>query len=483
KTKTMKKYLKNSTKILVCILIVSCSNYLDIQPEDKYIEKDVFSSEKAINTALNGIYLHMASNNTYGGNLTMSTLDVLAQRYKVDTSSDWYYTATYDYKNNDVKIIFNSIWTNLYRNILNINNFLQGLETYKGVVSPEKENILKGEAIALRAMLHLDLLRIYGPIYSTNADALAIPYNTKATTELSPILPAREVMTKILNDLSVAEKLLKNDGVRKLASSPFTLASNGYAYYRDDRNLRVNYFAVKALQARANLYAGNKAAALAAAKTVIDEASPFFPWTKPSAFISTGKNPDRIFFTEVLFAIQNKNLYKQHIALFSYDLNDKEILAPQKSRLNDVFENNQSDFRLNLLWAIPTDGEKKYKTFLKFADIEAKSLSFRFKQPLIRMSEMYYIAAETAQDPTLALRYLNTARDNRGLGGLTTSVDLKSEILKEYEREFYGEGQLFFYYKRNNFTSIPNGSLASGSIDMGPDQYVVPLPLSETAFH
>ncbi|MGY0425683.1 MAG: RagB/SusD family nutrient uptake outer membrane protein, partial [Polaribacter sp.] len=341
----------------------------------------------------------------------------------------------------------------------------------------------KGEAIGLRAMLHLDLLRIYGPIYSTNADALAIPYNTKATTELSPILPATEVMTKILNDLSVAEKLLKNDGVRKLDSSPFTTDNSGVNfYYVKNRNLRVNYFAVKALQARANLYAGNKVAALAAAETVIKEASPFFPWTKPSAIISAGANPDRIFSSEVLFAIQNKNLYNQQRDLFS-DNFVKKMLAPEESRLDDVFENNQNDYRFISSWAIPNTGLTNYKTFFKFADIGDKKRSFRLKQPLIRMSEMYYIAAETTQDPTLALGYLNTVRLNRGLGDLPTSVDIKSEILKEYQKEFYGEGQLFFYYKRNNFTSIPNGSLASGSIDMGPDQYVVPLPLSETAFH
>ncbi|MGY0426527.1 MAG: RagB/SusD family nutrient uptake outer membrane protein [Polaribacter sp.] len=479
----MKKYLKNSTRIWVCLLIVSCTNYLDVQPEDKYAEKDVFSSEKAINTALNGIYLNLANANTYGGNLTMSTLDVLAQRYNTDSEHTWHYVATYDYENNDVKKTFNTIWGNLYRNILNINNFLQGLETHKGVVSLEKENILKGEVMGLRAMLHLDLLRLYGPIYSTNADDLAIPYVTIAESKLSAILPAREVMTKILNDLSVADKLLENDAVRKLDDGSFTTDPNGKnSFYIQSRNLRVNYFAVKALQARANLYAGNNAAALTAAKTVIEEASPFFPWTKSSAVILAGDNPDRIFFPEVLFALQNKNLYNQQKDLFLSSLTDNKLLVTEDSKLKDIFDNNPSDYRFRSSWAIPRTGIKSYKTFFKFAYISDKRLPSRYKQPLIRISEMYYIAAETTQDPTLALGYLNTVRLNRGLGDLPTSVDIKSEILKEYQKEFYGEGQLFFYYKRNNFTSIPNGSLDSGSIDMGPDQYVVPLPTSETDF-
>ena len=70
-------------------------------------------------------------------------------------------------------------------------------------------------------------------------------------------------------------------------------------------------------------------------------------------------------------------------------------------------------------------------------------------QPLIRMSEMYYIASETEPNLVAATDYLNLVRNHRGLPDLdATLIDLPSELLKEYKREFYGEGQLFFYYKR-----------------------------------
>lgn len=479
----MKKYLKNITGILACILIVSCNDYLDVQPEDKYLEEDVFSSEASIYAALNGIYSNMTSNNTYGGNLTLSTVDVLAQRYKaLSDRHKWYFVATYDYTDAGTQNRFDNIWTDLYINILNINNFIAGLETYKGVLSSEKENLLKGEAIALRAMHHLDLLRLYGPIYSINAGDFAIPYNTEPKAKLSPVLTATEVMTKILEDLSTAEELLTNDSVRESGAQ----AENEGDNYSKFRNLRLNYFAVKALLARANLYAGNTTEALAAAKAVINEATPFFPWVDDLAVISAGANPDRTFSTEVLFGIQNNNIYNQHRDIFGSALDDNTILAPESSRLNnDVFENNQHDIRFNSTWILPSVGGKQYKTFFKFADIEDKRVEyfpFRYWQPLIRMTEMYYIAAETEPDPTLALSYLNTVRLNRGLEELPLGVDISNEILKEYRREFYGEGQLFFYYKRNNFSSIPDGSLESGSINMTADQYVVPLPLSETDF-
>ncbi|QTE21329.1 RagB/SusD family nutrient uptake outer membrane protein [Polaribacter cellanae] len=484
----MKKYLKNIIGILGCILIISCSNYLDVQPEDKYLEEDVFSSEAGIQTALNGIYSNMANNNTYGSNLTMSTLDVLGQRYNVaDKIHPWHYYAKYNYEDNLVRATFDKIWTSQYTNILNINNFIKSIDTYKGVISAENERILKGEAIGLRAMLHLDLLRLYGPIYSTNAKDLAIPYYTEAKASLSPLLTATEVIANILNDLDIAEKLLENDPVRKYGKiivPQFDEESDfkGTDFYRH-RNLRLNYFAVKALQARANLYAGNNQAALKAAKTVIDKATEWFPWTNPLDIISAGANPDRTFSSEVLFAIQNNNLYNNQRVLFSSSLENSKILAPQNSRLNvEVFENNQNDYRYNSTWALPAVGDKQYKTFFKFADVENKKKDFRFRQPLIRISEMYYIAAETEQNSSIALTYLNTVRLNRGLVNLASGVDIADEIQKEYQKEFYGEGQLFFYYKRKNIKSIPNGSLESGTISMGANQYVVPLPLSELDF-
>lgn len=484
----MKKYLKNTIVIFACILMVSCDDYLDVQPEDKYLEEDVFTSENGIQTALNGIYSNMTNSATYGSNLTLSTVELLAQRYNYSgTSHKYYYYGNYIYENTTVKNTFNAIWTNLYSNILSINNFIGSLEVYKGVISQEKENILKGEAFGLRAMHHFDLLRLYGPIYSANPSNQAIPYNTGVKANLNPVLPATEVITNILADLDMAEELLENDPVRSYGKVNIYQEEDdvsGYTgtdFYRF-RNLRLNYYAVKALQARVNLYAGNKEAALEASKVVIEEASQWFEWTTPSEVISAGANPDRTFSSEVLFAIQNNNLYNLQNNFFSSSLNDINILVPLETRLTDVFEGNQNDYRYISTWIIPPTGEKSYRTFYKYADVATSSKEFRYRQPLIRISEMYYIAAETEEDPTTAIGYLNTVRYNRGLGDLASTVDINNEIQKEYQKEFYGEGQLFFYYKRNNVLSIPNSSEATGNKTMGTNNYIIPFPESETDY-
>ena len=72
--------------------------------------------------------------------------------------------------------------------------------------------------------------------------------------------------------------------------------------------------------------------------------------------------------------------------------------------------------------------------------------------PLIRLSEMYYILAETAATPEEGMGFLNTVRRNRGLAQLPltglTAIKLTTEITKEYQKEFLAEGQLFYFYKR-----------------------------------
>ena len=140
-------------------------------------------------------------------------------------------------------------------------------------------------------------------------------------------------------------------------------------------------------------------------------------------------------------------MYNRQDSYFEASLQNDDILAPLRNRLSEVFESYNQDYRFPYSWFISNEAGKDYETFFKFADIEDKDKKSRFMQPLIRMSEMYYIAAETETSEDAALDYLNTVRRERGLGdNLTAGVDLQNEIFKEYKKEFFGEGQLFYYF-------------------------------------
>lgn len=74
--------------------------------------------------------------------------------------------------------------------------------------------------------------------------------------------------------------------------------------------------------------------------------------------------------------------------------------------------------------------------------------------------------AETDPDPDQQRYYLNTVRNNRGLTNLVAGADMPAEIQKAYQKEFWGEGQLFFYYKRKALTTVPSGN-SLGTITNG----------------
>ena len=459
------------------MMLGSCSDFLDVEPKDKILGENVYNSELSINNVVNGIYLNLADKNLYGQQLSMDAVEILGQQYNTANPHVKEKIGSYSYGENNVKSVFSAIWEKSYMTILTVNKFIVDIDENPNVISTEKSDILKGEAYAIRATLHFDLLRLYGPIYAVNPLDKSIPYYTEPQVKASPILPGTQVIDKVLADLDMSLELLANDPVLTLGpngASPF----QGDTFYAN-RGQRLNYFAVKALKARVLLYAGYKEEAFAVANEVINAGTAFFPWTTLSEATDVS-SPDRIFSKEIYFFFFFSQLYATQARLFDYSLISVAIYAPIAERSNTLFESD-NDYRNLPTWKIPP-ANHAFKTFFKYADVNDKLKRFRFLQPIVKKAEMYLIAAECAPDNTTAFTYLNTLRNNRGLIDLDETADRDNEIWNEYKREFYGEGQLFFFYKRLNWTDIPDGN-SDWWIPMSPSTYVVPLPDLEKIYN
>ncbi|BAV09288.1 outer membrane protein, nutrient binding [Filimonas lacunae] len=459
----------------------SCKKWLSVQPEDQFTQDQIFTSTTGTQQALNAIYLQMGDNKLYGAYMTMVFPEILAQQYNIIASSHTLGPiTTYTYVDEKSVIFTEAIWTKAFAAIAGVNNFLNGI-TVNHVLTAEQDSVLRGEAYGLRAYLHLDMLRLFGPVYaSADSTALSIPYYRNISTNFNPYLPANKVMDSIEADLAEAARLLKNDPVIVWGKGG-NPAANSDPFFQN-RNYRMNYYAVKALQARTYMYRGNKTGAYDAANEVITNAQAKFPWITTTALTNDKDNPDRIFSSELLFALQSVNMYSNYNTYYAPSLTDANILAPTDARLKTTFEDNSNDFRYTYLWFYPSVGSKSYRTFYKYADVVKDTMRFRYMMPMIRISEMYYIAAECATDATTAINYLNTVRYNRNLVNLANTVTLRTELTKEYQKEFIGEGQLFFYYKRINRSTIPNGT-STASITMTNAKYTAVKPSSETNFH
>ncbi|GBU08528.1 hypothetical protein AwDysgo_18590 [Bacteroidales bacterium] len=471
---------------LVMGIFSSCNDWLNVEPSDKILEQRLFSSEPGINAALNGIYMKMAEVNLYGNQLTVSSIEVMAQRYETAKMSDKrveLYLAKYDYnKLETTKPLIANLWKNLYSTILNTNLFIENME--KSTLLPQhKKDILLGEAYGLRAFLHFDLFRLFGPVYAANPEGLAIPYYTSSEAYKRPRLKASEVAQFLILDIDKSIELLKNDPIITEGTMSYGMNNPLEDFYRY-RNHRFNYYASLMLKSRMQLYFGNPQEAAVIADQIISATEAIFPFTSPAS-ITDSRNPDKRFSTEIIFGIENKDFKKINEDFFVQSKKSDDALVVREEILKTIFDISSDfdiypDYRAKnwVSYRYSGDGvdpnsETKLRISNKFANLTTDTVSFKFLQPLMRISELYYIKAEYSK----SLDPINTIYTARGLPD--TDQEIEGLITKEYQREFFGEGQLFYYYKRKNFSQIIDGNSDNGYIPMTQENYIFPIPDAE----
>src|SRR5690606_38379174 len=111
---------------------------------------------------------------------------------------------------------------NNYKAIAQANFVLANIEDNKSVLSPGAYNIIKGEALGMRAFLHFDLLRLFAPalLDGSNSGTPAIPYVDEFTVTPSPRLTLAAALDKVEADLKAAEELLSvNQDIDQIADN------------------------------------------------------------------------------------------------------------------------------------------------------------------------------------------------------------------------------------------------------------------------
>lgn len=482
-------------------VITGCSDWLDYTPKDKQTFEQQFGTRAGFYNAVNGVYNKMSASSLYGYNLSYGPLDIMAQCYKISSSnlvlSEFKnYTWTGEYASST----FEEIWAEAYSIILNVNLILEAAETYHEAVLSDKDyKLIKGEMLAVRAFLHFDLLRMFGPIYSENPSGLSIPFNDGVEAVKRDRLPADQLLKeKLLPDLDLAQNLLMEidpvltDGV---LNSDGGDEGNTMRY----RQLRMNYYATTLLKARAYLWMEDYANALAEAQKITDDAKvkEFFPFVVPSKLLANSTNPDRIFSTECLFGFYESGMANIYLNRFSGSLDVSSVLQPRKGYVGILFSST-GDYRRQSQWTSSSSSSGSDFDFIKYKSFKLNKDNPEFWGTfygLMRISEAYYIAAEACLNQTnlpVACDYLNVILDARGVAGLDRETACRSSILKqiklEYLREMRGEGQIFYLFKRfcqgfddwgggdSDFDGVEEPFVDSPSAT----RYVIPIPSSET---
>lgn len=491
----------------------SCNDWLDVKPRSETRAETLFETEEGFRSALTGVYIALGDATLYGRNTSMYVPDAMARLWKVPSYINSTSLTNVDRFNNtlnklsnmkfdyeiyeDTENLVRTVWTSYYNCIAQLNNILENLDTSDATFDNAK--LIKGEALGLRAFLHLDILRLWGPVPTANVDknAKSIPYAREMTKDPLKLVskPYNEVLTWMEQDLNEAEKLLEADPILSYTIPVLNYNVEPGEKAPEDpwlcyRQTRFNYYAVLGTKARLYHWIGKKDEAVTYARKVIEavneDGKPKFPLSGEEAYSNTRQYPASLIMTrEIIFSVNNPNLQNVIQPLF---VDQSATLTQTETALNTAYElTSHNDIRYrpvnnpNRYWKKESYSHSvEVNHYLKYTGNNLISSNDRV--PLMRLSEMYFIMMENLPFGGF-MPYFQTYRIARGLDisietEITDETALLLRLEREYRKDFWGEGQMFFFYKKHNYKSYT----WPASFNVPDNAYVLPKPKEQMAF-
>lgn len=440
--------------ILAASLSSCVNDWLDVAPSDGTDADAALTSSSDLDAARTGMYKALKGNS--------SLVDYYGQQFfvygDVHAGDDYQYNnlggsnrASFYYDMNyQTASEFNTStvsWQSPYVVIGRANRIIAAAEGGKlsdAVEAKAKIEQYAAESKVLRALVHFDLVRIYGKPYTENQGAsLGVPLVTEVLE--SDAKPARstvaEVYTQVVKDLTEA------------------ISSNALATETEPGYVSV--WGAKAILSRVYLNMGDYANALSVAEDIIKNSGAAL-WTRDQYFkawdASTPNESEFLFRLNVAGSTDNNDL--NGIGNLQQRDGYKEMVATKK--FVDMLTSDPKDVRNDMF--LPATAPKEVatygtnKVFLNKLRGQGDNLRNVTIVPIIRLSEVYLTAAECAfrnNDKTKAVEYLNDLVKNRTTteASLATVDNITLErILIERRKELIGEGQRYFDALRNNET-------------------------------
>ena len=477
--------------IYIAILLLttaSCSDWLDATSDNTSVtDKKFFEDENSFYNALIDIYTQLREPELYGDNLSVGMLEFMGQNFvPADQVTKEY--SNFDYKAIENRGTLSTIWREMYRAISSTNKLIKEIENTDVVFYNEgQKEIITGEAYALRGALHFELLRLFHPSFKENPNYTALPYMTEFGTSVSAPQSTTELISRITKDLEHAAELLKpNDpiltGISLISITPGEIDSRL-------RTFELNYYAVTALLARVALYEGNYTKAFQYADETFNHTRNIETRSQVFYYFTPGKyGADFSFSREHIFGIASPPDGLTEVA-------------------ETMFEDKKIKTRTGLRQIFPVASDIRYRAWFNAADNNEYVMSGKFSKesllidynkttggetaslpvriPFIKLGEVALIAAESLNEtdsPDKAAQWLIDMQTTKGASyvaelqqnGKLDKETVRQAIADEYAREFWGEGQLFFFHKRLNHKQI---SAYDGSvIEMNDTKYTLPVP-------
>lgn len=437
----MKKIINFTYVLISTLLLFSCSEVLELEPQQSISLEAAVSSEANLKSLLIGSYSDLGAEQRTGSNASLSgTSQIISDLLGNTGELSWTGTFVGPRQLNNKSVLADNnfitrIWTADYKTINQTNLILDNLSI---VADSDDREKMEGESKFLRAFAYFDLIRVFAKQYKfgiTNSQP-GVPIRLIGVTNFKSDLSVsrssvEEVYTQIIKDLNDAYNLLPN--------------SNSFF---------ANKYAAKALLARVYLQQQDYLKARDAANVVIEESGNELAESYSKVFNNDNNSSEDIF----AFQITDQTGTNRFITFYATEENGGR---GGDITVNDSFTNSfdsTSDVRSSFL-----EGGLTNKYTNQFANIS-----------VLRLAEMYLIRAEcnfreNTNVGDTPLNDINKIR-NRALADELTSIDLET-ILRERNFELAFEG-----FKLNDLKRTERNI---GSLSYDSDQLVMPIPQVE----
>jgi starch-binding outer membrane protein, SusD/RagB family len=449
--------------IMMSVGLFSCKkSFLNTPPTGQVIKQEYIINLSSCEQLLTGVYSKLSTSFYSSDKNGLLYADLAADNVKPVVGGSllinhyaWKQIASADLSQPNM----NAVWLSGYDIIRQASLIIENVDRFK-MEDTDKAADLNGQALAVRAFIHFQLLNIFAQPYQFTAQGNhpGIPY--VKTSDISVTITSRptvaENYTDIINDLKNSLDLI----------SPNTTST-----------LLFNKNAVEGLLARIYLSGADYANAKSRALHVIS-AVPLMTTDYPGKLF-TAEDAEAIFQLLPLYPGVNGDQTSSFTGYY-YRKNSPAFLASQD--IVNLLQEYPDDVRNT--WITPKDPDWVITKYPSNVIPGFSNIYRSYYQTLIRASEMYLIAAECynmEEDDTNAQLYLNAVRE-RAIPGITpvtsTGSDLMNDIAKERRKELCFEGFRLYDLLRtgqsvnrldNEFPSLPYPN----------PRAISPLPLSD----
>ncbi|MDT0643632.1 RagB/SusD family nutrient uptake outer membrane protein [Zunongwangia sp. F363] len=440
----MKRYINKFyyVVLLVALAITGACSTDDLDPslEQSKESENAILAVGDMEGLIKGAYNRMSAAGYYGRDYLVTNEVRTPNVFANGTSGRFTTEAAFAYLPNSVYM-----WDNAY-SVIAIANILIGTDVSTLEGDQAYGEHIKGQAYAIRALAHYDLLLTYGQQY-VGGD-LGVPYVTefKGGNDFPSRDSVDSNVENIMSDLETAFEMMNSD-------------------YFDTSKEFMSKYTAKALESRVALQFEMWEEARDAAKTVID--SGIYSIVPAEAYVSSFDDDGG---TNSIFEIaQSTTDYPGSDRIdFIYrgsTYGDIEVIP----EVMDLYDDG--DVRADILGY---EGEK-LRNIGKYPNIGANIIVIRYEEVILNYAEALFQLGETAE----ALIWLNKIPEARN-AELYSEVNVDN-ILMERRKEFVFEGLYYWDLLRYEMDVEKLSPLQniSETIPYGDYRLAFPIPLNE----